>query len=131
MKRAVIKKIILSNLNFKKIFFTILIFTIFITTQQLQAKRIIAYPVPLNPKKQNLTINLKESGSTVSNVIIEIFDITGDKVIKKRSNQLPVYWNGKNSKGKVVKPGLYIIKISYKNNNSKEIEEVLRILVKR
>jgi hypothetical protein len=94
---------------------------------------VIAYPVPFNPKlHKNLNITNKPltSVGTVDRVKIEIYDINGDRVITKEYSTINVLWNGRNQKGKLVGPGLYIIKITLEDSASGEYKQkIIRILV--
>ena len=93
--------------------------------------KIVAYPVPFNPKKQNrLTIGYPSgvAGAADYNVKIEIFDINGDLVTKKNGSQFPLYWNGRNDSGRYVKPGMYIIRVAAEND-SEYGKKNIRILV--
>lgn len=96
-------------------------------------KNIAAYPVPFNPQKNALTIGTPGLTSAVPHSIrIEIYDINGDSVIKKSASQFPVYWNGRNSSGRFVKPGLYIVKIEIDDDIDQKGDygkKVIRILV--
>ncbi|HOK91843.1 MAG TPA: T9SS type A sorting domain-containing protein [Spirochaetota bacterium] len=107
----------------------VLILSVFLYAGELD--NICAYPVPFNPKKHSrLTIGYPSgfAGGTNYNVKVEIFDINGDLVIKKNSSSFPLYWNGRNSTGRHVKPGLYILKVVAENDNT-YWKKNIRILV--
>ena len=100
----------------------------------LDAKNIVAYPVPFNTKiHQNLRIGFKPGviSYIVDKVKIEICDINGDTVFNGEYLTLDsVRWNGRNKKGKRVKPGLYIIKVSIENTGRGEYgSKIIRILI--
>jgi flagellar hook assembly protein FlgD len=95
----------------------------------LEMKDVIAAPVPLNPNTSVLSImNLPNYDSFT----LEVYDITGDKVVTKEYN-VPAYvkWNGRNSFGKIVKPGMYILKITAKDTKTDAYgTKKIKILVK-
>ncbi|MCP4137697.1 MAG: T9SS type A sorting domain-containing protein [bacterium] len=85
----------------------------------LTATNIVAYPVPFNPNKIKF-ITIGEPGATAEfslRVDINIYDINGDKVFSRTYSKLPVQWNGRNSSGSLVKPGMYIIKVKIEDEN--------------
>lgn len=95
-------------------------------------KNIIAFPVPFNPKIHDyLTIGTKTPfAGNVDKVKIEIYDINGDSVFKRDYSSLNVYWNGRNNSGKIVRPGLYIIKITLEYSGTGDYgKKIIRILV--
>lgn len=95
-------------------------------------KTIIAFPVPFNPKIHDyLTIGTKTgSAGTMDKVKIEIYDINGDSVFKRDYSSLNVNWNGRNNNGKIVRPGLYIIKVTLENSATGAYgKKIIRILV--
>ncbi len=87
----------------------------------ITAENIIAYPVPFNPVNGDvkyLTINDLQGTSSDADIIsIEIFDVNGHKVFARTYDSWTdgsdniVIWNGRNTKGELVKPGLYILRI--------------------
>ncbi len=94
---------------------------------------VIVYPVPLNPYKHSLTIDDQPKGLPATlKVKIEIFDINGDPVFSGNYMSLrEIKWNGRNNNGKMVKPGLYIIKISAEDLSTGAFaHRIIRILVK-
>lgn len=92
-------------------------------------KNIAAYPVPFNPQKKVLTIGTPGQTSSPHTIRMEIYDINGDLVIKKSGSQIPFVWNGRNSSGRYVKPGLYLLKIEIDDENGDYGKKVVRILV--
>lgn len=93
--------------------------------------KVVAYPVPFNPKKQSrITIGDPTGtiGATAYSIKIEIFDINGDLVTKKSGSQFPLYWNGRNDSGRYVRPGMYIIRVVAENDNDYGKKNI-RILV--
>ncbi len=101
----------------------------------IDAENIIAYPVPFNPKIHHvLRIGYKpgpaHSGS-INSIKVEIYDINGDRVFTREYNSITnVIWNGRNGKGKIVKPGMYILKISLEDTVSGTFgRRIIRILV--
>lgn len=99
----------------------------------MDMKNIIAFPVPFNPKiHNNIEIGNKPATSVgpIDKVKIEIYDINGDSVFKRDYSSLNVYWNGRNNSGKIVRPGLYIIKVTLENSATGAYgKKIIRILV--
>jgi flagellar hook assembly protein FlgD len=105
------------------------IFIICNTLYAIEMDKIVAYPVPFNPKKhQRITIGEPSVILSGYNIKIEIFDINGDFVAKRTGSQFPVFWNGRNDSGRYVKPGMYIIKVVAENDNEYG-KKTIRILV--
>lgn len=105
------------------------IFIICNTLYAIEMDKIVAYPVPFNPKKhQRITIGEPSVTLPGYNIKIEIFDINGDFVAKRTGSQFPVFWNGRNDSGRYVKPGMYIIKVVAENDNEYG-KKTIRILV--
>lgn len=102
----------------------------------LSTKNLIAYPVPFNPKKggvKYITIGNSPSVAALSvdKIVIEVFDINGDLVIKKEFNSSEARWNGRNDNGRLVKPGLYIIKVTGENSMTGDYgKKLIRVLIK-
>jgi len=93
-------------------------------------KDLAAYPVPFNPQKKLL--NIDKPGATLGsphNILVSIYDINGDLVIKKTGNGFPFIWNGRNSSGRFVKPGLYILKVEVDDISGDYGKKIIRILV--
>ena len=98
----------------------------------ITANKIIAYPVPFNPNKNTLTIGTQGTPLTGYSAKISIYDINGDLVIQKSAtNASNTKWNGRNKSGRVVKPGLYILKVEIENisDPSEYIKKIIRILI--
>ncbi len=109
------------------------IFYICLTTKvfPLDVGNIIAYPVPFNPNIHN-NLSFKDIPLTALKIKIEIFDINGDSVFSREySSSSNVLWNGRNSNGKIVKPGLYIIKITLETATGDYGKKIIRVLVNR
>lgn len=119
-----------------RIFITIF-FIIFLSYNAfpLNMDKIVAYPVPFNPKKQVLHIGY-EPGTppeTIDRVEIDIRNINGDTVFSRVFSSLSasIQWNGENSKGKKVKSGLYIIIVKVENTaNGDSGNKIIKILVR-
>lgn len=97
----------------------------------ISLKDAAAYPVPFNPKKKTLTIDNPPPAASLGShkVILSIFDVNGDLVIKKSLSAFPARWNGRNSSGNYVKPGLYIIKVEVDDDDGTYGKKIIRILV--
>ncbi len=66
-------------------------------------------------------------------VSFTVFDFNGDRVTKRTftSAASSVSWNGRDNRGSVVKPGLYIIKVVVENDADGDYgKKMIRILVK-
>lgn len=110
-----------------------LAFVIQTGSSALDLSSIIVYPVPLNPYRNPLTIKGEATVyASTYKVKIEIFDINGDPVFSGNFMSLTIInWNGRNNNGRMVKPGLYIIKISAENLSNGDFgHRIIRILVK-
>ncbi|HNX24608.1 MAG TPA: FlgD immunoglobulin-like domain containing protein [Spirochaetota bacterium] len=110
----------------------IIFIVILISSQAAYAfdiKGIAAYPVPFNPQKKTLTIGFPGASSSVHKIKVVIYDINGDLVIEKSGSQVPLYWNGRNSSGRHVKPGLYILKVEVDDDDGTYGKKIIRILV--
>jgi len=91
-------------------------------------KNIVAYPVPFNPLNKILTIGTP--GVSEPHIVkIEIYDVNGDTVIQKSGSGIPFLWNGRNSSGRFVKPGFYMIKIEFDDETGDYGKKMIRILV--
>jgi hypothetical protein len=108
------------------------IFFICLTTKvfSLNTGNIIAYPVPFNPNIHN-NLKIDKIPPEVTNIKIEIFDINGDSVFSRGYASTNIIWNGRNNNGKIVKPGLYIIKITLETATGDYGKKIIRILVNR
>lgn len=89
-------------------------------------KQVIAYPVPFKPSVHSkLTIENPSSEP----IVITVYDINGDLVRILKSSSPKVYWNGRNGSGRLVKPGLYILKIEIEGSNGNYGKKMIRIIV--
>lgn len=89
-------------------------------------KNIYAWPVPFNPRKHSV-ININNPSS--DSMKITVYDVNGDMVTEKSGSSSPLIWNGRNSSGRLVKPGLYIIKVEVENSTGDYGKKMIRILV--
>ncbi len=122
--------LILDMRKMKKIILPVILTIFAHTAYAYDMKNIAAYPVPFNPQKNMLKIGLPAGVSEPhTSVRIEIFDINGDTVMTRSASSLPVIWNGRNTSGGFVKPGLYMVKIEIDDNNGDYGKKVIRILV--
>lgn len=102
----------------------------------LSADRIVAWPVPFNPSRQMLTVDyapdaVKDSPAP-DRIQMTIFDINGDRVFDGTYSALPIYWNGRNTSGNTVHPGMYIIRLVVEQVSLGTLERrVIRIVVVR
>ncbi len=95
----------------------------------INTQGIIAYPVPYNPRLGVLTIR-DVTNTGFNKIKVEVLDINGDLVYRQLYPLLPAVWNGRNGKGRTVKPGLYILKISLEDIfTGLEGKKIIRILV--
>jgi len=122
-------------MNLKKIFLIAGLLVYCNSLYGLTANDIIAYPVPFNPKERTLTIGTKALGAPITgySVNASIYDINGDLIIKK-SGSGNIKWNGRNKSGRIVKPGLYILKVEIEqdstgSNKSEFVKKIIRILI--
>ncbi|MCP4130454.1 MAG: T9SS type A sorting domain-containing protein [bacterium] len=104
------------------------------TALALNASSIVAYPVPFNPNKiKYITIgDPAAAADTNVRVDVNVYDINGDKVFGQTYSALPVQWNGRNSSGSLIKPGMYIIKVKVEDEGAsfgEFKEKLIRILV--
>lgn len=115
----------------KKLSFVIILVSISTLLFAIDMDKIVAYPVPFNPKKTVLKIdNPSSPGASTHTIHVEIFDINGDLVTRKNSSSLPVLWNGRNNSGRHVKPGMYIIKVEAEDSTTGDYgKKNIRILV--
>lgn len=90
---------------------------------------VIAYPVPYNPRYGVLTI-ADRSGVPFNKIRIHIYDINGDDVYSGMFPGYPAIWNGRTQTGRMVSPGMYIIKVEAENVLTGLYgKKILRILV--
>ncbi|MGV7931214.1 MAG: T9SS type A sorting domain-containing protein [Spirochaetota bacterium] len=86
-----------------------------------------AYPVPYNPERGTLKIEVPVG----NNIKIQIYDINGDSVFERSygSGLPPIEWGGRNGSGRKVKPGLYIVKVTSEDGSGGYGKKLIRILV--
>jgi flagellar hook assembly protein FlgD len=90
----------------------------------------IAFPVPYNPKKGVMKIENRGTAVTYGRGEFIVYDVNGDHVFTKSFSSDITFWNGRNTRGEYVKPGLYLIKLEVENDTGKFGKKVIRILVK-
>jgi len=104
----------------------------------LDMPRVKAYPVPFNPTQDSALKILvpADIGGDVT-ITFSVYDINGDLVTTRSfaaasyAIDSEVIWNGRNSRGSIVKPGLYIIKVIMQNETTGDYgKKIIRILVK-
>lgn len=96
---------------------------------EISMSGIIACPVPFNPKKEALQIGDVKGTITGDMMEVEIFDINGDSVFKRTVATDTFNWSGYNSRGKMVRPGMYIIRVIIETGTGGRGEKIIRILV--
>lgn len=102
----------------------------------LNAERIVAWPVPFNPARHMLTVDyapgaVKDTPAP-DRIQMTVFDINGDRVFEGAYSALPIYWNGRNTSGNTVHPGMYIIRLAVEQLSLGTLERrVIRIVVVR
>jgi|YNPMSStandDraft_1061717.scaffolds.fasta_scaffold08802_5 hypothetical protein len=105
----------------------VLICAIVHNSYAIDLNQVYAYPVPFIPQTHAiLTIKVSDAQS----VKCTIYDINGDTV-KVLSGTTDLKWNGRNDVGKIVAPGMYIIKIELERTDG-EYEykkKIIRILI--
>jgi len=96
---------------------------------------VYAYPVPYNPKKSSAKV-MQFRGLPVSGTVkMEVFDINGDRVLSRTfSPASSAQWSARNEKGKLVSPGMYIIKLSLDVPNATPSDDnfgkkIIRVLI--
>lgn len=82
-----------------------------------------AYPVPFNP---NVTSVLKIDGFT-GTAKITIYDVNGDQLYSTTASG-SASWSGRNDKGRLVAPGMYIIKVELDSSGNYG-RKLIRILI--
>ena len=123
----------IKSLHIRRILFAVIMIIScqgFLYAMDLNMSGVIAYPVPFNPDKKALTI--KGTGISTYTTDINICDINGDIVLSRTLSNLSsdYNWSGYNSRGKKVKPGMYIIRIRMEDTtNGAHGEKIIRILV--
>jgi hypothetical protein len=78
------------------------------------SKGIILWPIPYYPGIGVVQIN-DFAGVAFNNVKMKIYNIDGDEVYSSRWPGYPAMWNGRNSDGDRVDPGMYTVKIESNN----------------
>lgn len=95
--------------------------------------KIHAYPVPYNPKKNGApkTITFTGFSNAACSVKMEVFDINGDPVVTRTfSSAANVRWNARNISGKLVSPGMYIVKLSVEDDGTGDFgKKIIRVLI--
>lgn len=105
--------------------FIILICAIAHNIYAIDLNQVYAYPVPFIPNTHGtLTIKVSDADS----VKCTIYDINGD-IVKVLSGTADLKWNGRNDVGKVVAPGMYIIKIELERTDGQYKKKIIRILI--
>ena len=90
------------------------------------ASSVISYPNPFsisNQSRNSGLVTFKYNLSFPGNVQLEIFNIKGQRVSiidsgHKAKGEHIVFWNGRNSVGKIVSPGIYFYRLSPDNKPS-------------
>jgi hypothetical protein len=75
---------------------------------------LVAYPVPYNPRFGVLKIE-DRSGVPFNKIRIHIYDVNGHDVYSGMFPGYPAIWNGRAQTGRMVSPGMYIIKVEAEN----------------
>ena len=92
---------------------------------------IIAYPVPYNPRRGVLRV--EDRSGVLSGAIrvgLNIYDINGDPIFSRNYPSFSnVFWNGRNTNGTRVRPGLYIIRVEVEDINGFYGTKTIRILI--
>ncbi len=122
----------------KRIIMLITLLLLFFITSRpyaLEIGDIVAYPVPFNPKKgpvKYLTIGNAPNKAPIDTdrLKIEIFDVNGDLVWARHFTSSTAMWNGRNDSGSLVKPGMYIIKVTAEKSSTGDFgRKIIRILI--
>ena len=94
-----------------------------------------AFPVPFNPKKSSKRV-IEITGFPIAampgTIKMEVFDINGDKVVSRTftfSTGSIVQWNARTENGKLVSPGMYIIKLSLYADDGDFGKKIIRTLI--
>ncbi|MDI9425328.1 MAG: T9SS type A sorting domain-containing protein, partial [Spirochaetota bacterium] len=74
------------------------------------------------------TLTIDQLPTAIQNRI-QIFDINGDLVFDRSYAATTILWGGRNNSGRVVKPGLYIIRITSDDGSGGYGKKLIRILV--
>jgi len=119
----------------KRIFLIVLLVCVFIQPLfPLNMGNIVAYPVPYYPYKsikKYITIDDRSGGPAgPHNIKMTVYDINGDEVFTRDYSAFPVKWNAYNKNGKLIKPGMYIVKLIVENTaTGGEGSKVFRVLI--
>jgi hypothetical protein len=86
-----------------------------IDTTTIQPNRTLVYP---NPFRSTTTFNLYSSGA--NSAVVTLFDLRGAVVWQSErltwnGGNLPLTWNGRNTGGSALKPGIYLYRVTYNN----------------
>lgn len=108
------------------------LFTIFLSlcaiahnSYAIDLNQVYAYPVPFIPGVHStLTIKISDA----QNAKCTIYDINGD-IVKTLSGTTDIKWNGRNDVGKIVAPGMYIIKIELERADGEYKKKIIRIVI--
>ena len=103
--------------------------TLGVNLYAVDMKDVIAAPVPFNPNTHTLSImNLPNYDSFT----LEVYDVAGDRaVVRTYTVPANVKWNGRNNSGRLVRPGMYILKITARDTVTDAFgRKTIRILVK-
>lgn len=86
-----------------------------IDTTAIQPNRTLVYP---NPFRSTATFNLYSTGP--NSAVVTLFDLRGavvwqsERVVWNGGN-MPMTWNGRNTGGSALKPGVYLYRVTYNN----------------
>ena len=102
----------------------------------IDTTNLIAYPNPFNPQKNTGVVLIGYfPGTTITyDVNILIYNVNGDLVNSLSGSSLTgtssVTWNGRNARGTLVYPGLYILRVKLDDtSNGDSAVKILRLLV--
>lgn len=107
-------------------FFVFIIFHVIAhNSYAIDLNQVYAYPIPFIPQTHTiLTIKISDA----ENAKCTIYDINGD-IVKILSGTTDLRWNGRNDLGKIVSPGMYILKLELEKNNGEYKKKIIRILI--
>ena len=101
----------------------------------LQAKyvtedEIIAYPNPLNPVSETLTIKPKNSAGFAGTVEYIVYDYNQREVYRNTSSAgSSIRWSGYDAAGRRVAPGLYYIKLIHVRSNQNTSVTIIKVII--
>ncbi len=100
----------------------------------IDTTNLIAYPNPFKPQQHGqVTIGYYPDPSDSYAMDIKVYNINGDLVstisVALASGLYSTTWNGRNSRGALVNPGLYMIRVKIDDINGNSAVKVLRLLV--